>query len=310
MEFYEKLQMLRKENGMSQEDFAAKMGVSRQAVSKWENGQGYPETEKLLLISSLYSVSLDDLLKNDALPGSAGEDGEAGYYASRETVGAYLQYKHNGALRIALGVSLCVLSVIAPIIRQDWLGAVIMFSIVCVGVLILVSSLFRPKHFEQLEKQPLVFDPGFEREFQGRYNNIRKKNGLLIMVGVALSILGLVAAAASKEVSTMLGWPLIAEEGPLLLLMFVFWAIAASFFIIAGSALYSAGIIAKNAEHIKEVRRDKKYDWVHGSMMLLATAIFLLCGFLWDLWKVAWAVYPVLAVISAAIVTVLSRNEE
>ena len=47
MKFNEKLQKLRKEKGMSQEALADELGVSRQAVSKWENGQVYPETEKL-----------------------------------------------------------------------------------------------------------------------------------------------------------------------------------------------------------------------------------------------------------------------
>ena len=48
MKFNEKLQKLRKEKGMSQEALADELGVSRQAVSKWENGQVYPETEKLI----------------------------------------------------------------------------------------------------------------------------------------------------------------------------------------------------------------------------------------------------------------------
>ena len=50
MKFGEKLQKLRKEKGMSQEELAARLHVSRQAVSKWENDQGYPETEKMLMI--------------------------------------------------------------------------------------------------------------------------------------------------------------------------------------------------------------------------------------------------------------------
>ncbi len=54
MEFGEKLFKLRKENGMSQESLAERLNTSRQAISKWENGQGCPETEKLLLISNIF----------------------------------------------------------------------------------------------------------------------------------------------------------------------------------------------------------------------------------------------------------------
>ena len=55
MKFGEKLQKLRKEKGMSQEELAARLHVSRQAVSKWENDQGYPETEKMLMIGNIFS---------------------------------------------------------------------------------------------------------------------------------------------------------------------------------------------------------------------------------------------------------------
>ena len=63
MSFGEKLQQLRKEKGLSQEDLAYQLNVSRQAVSKWESQNGYPEMEKMILISELFQVSLDYLLK-------------------------------------------------------------------------------------------------------------------------------------------------------------------------------------------------------------------------------------------------------
>lgn len=62
MSFAENLKQMRKEKGLSQEDLAGLLEVSRQAVSKWELGDGYPEVEKLLLLSQKLSVSLDCLL--------------------------------------------------------------------------------------------------------------------------------------------------------------------------------------------------------------------------------------------------------
>ena len=62
MGFAENLKELRKERGLSQEDLAELLGVSRQAVSKWEQGMGYPEVEKLLLLASKLNVSLDSLM--------------------------------------------------------------------------------------------------------------------------------------------------------------------------------------------------------------------------------------------------------
>ena len=62
MGFSENLRRIRRERGISQEELAEQLKVSRQAVSKWEQGNGYPEVEKLLLLSEVLSVSLDRLM--------------------------------------------------------------------------------------------------------------------------------------------------------------------------------------------------------------------------------------------------------
>ena len=61
----EKLIMLRKENGWSQEELAEKLYVSRQAVSRWENGTALPDAQNILQISKLFSVTTDYLLNDD-----------------------------------------------------------------------------------------------------------------------------------------------------------------------------------------------------------------------------------------------------
>lgn len=63
MNLSEKILQLRKMNGMSQDDLADKMGVSRQSVSKWETGQTMPESDKLLLLSDVFHVTADYLLR-------------------------------------------------------------------------------------------------------------------------------------------------------------------------------------------------------------------------------------------------------
>ena len=67
MEFNEKLQELRKQKGLTQEELAEMLYVSRAAVSKWESGRGYPNIDSLKAISKFFSVSLDDLLSSDAV---------------------------------------------------------------------------------------------------------------------------------------------------------------------------------------------------------------------------------------------------
>ena len=59
-----KLQALRKEHNLSQEELSDKLAVSRQAISKWERGEAYPDTENLIAISKLFNVSIDELIDN------------------------------------------------------------------------------------------------------------------------------------------------------------------------------------------------------------------------------------------------------
>ena len=67
MEFNEKLQELRKKRGLTQEELAEALFVSRTAISKWESGKGYPSIESLKAISGYFSVSIDDLLLGEKL---------------------------------------------------------------------------------------------------------------------------------------------------------------------------------------------------------------------------------------------------
>lgn len=66
MKLYEKLEKLRKQNAWSQEEFAEKLGVTRQTISKWELGQTTPDTEKLTKIASIFGTTVNDLLDENA----------------------------------------------------------------------------------------------------------------------------------------------------------------------------------------------------------------------------------------------------
>lgn len=65
MKFGDKLLELRKKNGLSQEELAEKLGVSRQSVSKWESNNAYPETDKIVQICNLFDCSMDDLINDN-----------------------------------------------------------------------------------------------------------------------------------------------------------------------------------------------------------------------------------------------------
>lgn len=66
MSFGEQLSSVRRRSGLTQEQFAEQLQVSRQAVSKWESGRGYPEMEKILYICNRYQVSIADMFAEEA----------------------------------------------------------------------------------------------------------------------------------------------------------------------------------------------------------------------------------------------------
>ena len=74
MEFNEKLQELRKQKGLTQEELATSLYVSRTAISKWESGRGYPNIESLKAIAKFFSVTVDELLSTDEVLTIAEED--------------------------------------------------------------------------------------------------------------------------------------------------------------------------------------------------------------------------------------------
>ena len=74
MEFNEKIQELRKQKGLTQEELAEFLYVSRTAISKWESGRGFPNIESLKAISKFFSVSLDELLSGEEILAIAEKD--------------------------------------------------------------------------------------------------------------------------------------------------------------------------------------------------------------------------------------------
>ena len=112
----DKIIRLRKRNGWSQEELAAKMNVSRQAVSKWESAQSTPDLQKVLRLAEIFGVSIDYLLK-DELKSETGT--EILEYAAEESsvrsvsmeeANAFMEWRRKTAPTLAGAVALCIIS--------------------------------------------------------------------------------------------------------------------------------------------------------------------------------------------------------
>jgi len=100
MKFHDKIQDLRKEKRLSQEELAEMLQVSRQSVSKWESGQSFPETEKLVILSEIFGVTVDSLLKDNGVETDESNTVSEPYWTTR---GSAYEYKSE---KIVFGMPL------------------------------------------------------------------------------------------------------------------------------------------------------------------------------------------------------------
>ena len=171
----EKIYKLRKEKGLSQEALAEFVGTTRQAISKWENNQGYPETEKLLLLSNVFEVSIDFLLKDEKTESSADEKG---YYVSREMAVGYIANEKKTCKYFGAGFALFALAGIPYTVFQTATAWKVLGMSICIlaGIIALVTSAFIPKdEYKVLRKEPLIFDYDFLKGLANEYQSQKKK---------------------------------------------------------------------------------------------------------------------------------------
>ena len=113
MAFGERLQEVRKRSGLTQEEFAEQLQVSRQSVSRWESGRGYPEMEKIIFICNRYGVTMDELFKEE-VP-TPGEPPVEAPLLSARTLGSELSNLYANLSPYNKSIGIMLLTVIAMI---------------------------------------------------------------------------------------------------------------------------------------------------------------------------------------------------
>ena len=150
MELNEKLRELRRQKGMTQEELAQKLYVSRTAISKWESGRGYPNIDSLKAIAECFSVTLDELLSSEEVLAVAEADQKGRNEQMQNTVFALLDLCAILLLVLPLfgqrtEVGVLAVSLLSPHIAIGWLRVpylVVVFATVAWGAFALVSQAF------------------------------------------------------------------------------------------------------------------------------------------------------------------------
>lgn len=296
MNFGEKLKSLRKEHGYSQEEFAQHLDVSRQAVSKWESNKGTPETEKLLQISTIFGVTLDYLLKDKPT-----EDHQynGGYYVNREMIDGFLSYKHKGAKRITIGISLIILSNIfncVPVYQQ--LLLTLYWITIAIGMAVLIWHIFQTKQYREIIEKTLLFDDTTIKEFSSEHAKNQKKYVLMIIAGAVILIL-------SPQITLIFGNYI--DNNVFNGLSWIFNAAWVSLFILAGNMIYSENIIVHNTQYMSKKRTRGHFTWVY--VALPVTVIATVIGIFTNAWSPVFPMIVLLCMLLTTICKLLIEKE-
>lgn len=289
-EFGAMLFKLRKEKGWTQTELADKLGVTNQAVSKWETGDSYPETPQLLKLSELFGVTVDDLLKGRITEKSVKTDfveppkerKEPKNNKPKSWATKFALFISAGMFLVFAGVILCV---VMSVVFEDnetyaLIGVVAMLVLIALGVFFFITGGMTDTYYYlevpcDSHKQKVV-----------RFT-------LSIATGVTLCIF----AAALFTSMGFFTLPSV-QAIVLLCLGFVLIAVAVILFIFSGIK-WSAYVEELSAENIELPKDEHERNHPHGLarfsgvVMLTCTAIYLVLGFVLNLWHPGWIIFPV-----------------
>lgn len=319
----DKIIALRKKAGWSQDELAQKLNVSRQSVSKWEGAQSVPDLARIVLMSRIFGVSTDYLLKDELETEeyAPAEPETALHRVSMEDAAAYLSLRFADASKIALATFLCVISPISLIVlgvlcelphfplSEDaacGIGLCLLICLVAVAVTLFIRCSHRAEDFDFLEKEPFETEYGVTGMVKERKAAFRETASRLNTIATVLCVVSVMPLFGSIILNSALGLnaeAVLAAVGVGLLLLFV--AFACYCFVYAGTC---TGAINKLLEEGDYTRANKRRSSINGAVSLcywlVVTAVFLLYTFGpggnaqpqsgWLIWAVGGILYAAL----------------
>lgn len=309
----ENLQYLRKSKGITQEELADKLGISRQSVSKWENGETYPETDKLLLLCDIFNVSLDELLKEDLSNNLAININKNDFTEVEKHYNSFSFAMAFGVSFILLGLAICVaLASVSELYtdkRQDlfaMLSGISMLLFVAISTFIFVFYGIKHDNFCKLNSYPID-----ENSIQEDKKVFLKRFSIImacLVSGVLLDVIFLVLMSVLLE----------AEIIPTTNVNFTMCLVVSVFFVILSFIVFGFVYMGIQNEKYKlcsvnkQMNNGKKplSERICGAIMLTAVAIYLIIGFVFEIWHPSWVVFPIGGIICAIIDTIFKNTSQ
>ena len=300
----------RKKNGWSQEELANKLGVSRQAVSKWESSGSIPDLQRILQMSELFGVTTDYLLKDEI------EEEPLNKYVETKTIkvsmeeaNQYLDMKSRGSRIVANATSLCILSPVPLIVlgtmTEDHtlvgFGLVFLLILVAIAVYLFVNYGLHESHMQHLEKESFETEYGVSGMVRERREQFEPTFTRNIAIGVVLCILSVIptimAGVMEADDST---------SGISVGLLLIIVSIGVNILIRAGMIKSSYDTLLQEGEYTKEEKHlKKKTDNFSGAYWCFVVATYLGWSFWTNNWKMTWIIWPVAGVLYASVLGIV-----
>ena len=318
----EKLYQLRTRSGLSQEELAEKMNVSRQSISKWESANSIPSMDKIVELSKIYGVTTDYLLKDEMeeIPGEIVADLN-GENATREVkLEEIRDYQKNVRLsknKIALGVMLCIWSAIPLMIlegistasdgrlQEDTaaiIGVILVLVIVAAAVGIFVITGSGLHKYDFLNEEEFSLEYGAEGIVKKEMEELLPFHQKKIAAGIILCIISAVPILLSSVFKANEEY---SYYGVAVLLLLV--GIGVFQFVSSNMEMDIYKKLLQIDDYKPENKRINKKLSVFSTVYWLSmTAVFLLWSFLSMNWEITWVIWPVGAILFAAIYAILS----
>ena len=284
MKFSENLVKLRKEKNWSQEYLAEKLNVTRQTIYKWETGQSYPEMDRLIEISEIFKLSVDDLIKTGIKPEHINSKHEYDTFYTK-----YAKVIALGVFLIMIGVA-CMLLLFGIMGVKFFLPVAVLLLFVMSGVALFIYYGTQEEEF----KKSIPEDANFYDAIEKRA--FSKKMGLAMTIGVATIFIAIITFISLIEY---------ANVAPLLALPILITLIA---FAVA-TFVYFGMLDEKMKMEPKPKKNHPIVEKVCSLIMMLATVIFLLLGFLAFLWHIAWIAFPIGGILCGMVNIVFKKND-
>lgn len=315
----------RKRIGLSQEELAEKLNVSRQPVSKWEGAQSIPDINRIIMLAEIFGVTTDYLLKDDAMRDAGDSVKESAEHPrnarklSLEEASEFLRLRKSYAPKFALGVMLCIWSPISIIllgglyeektinISENAVGGIgvsVLILMIAAAVALFINSSSKLDKFKFLENEEIETAYGVDGMVKEKKEAYAPSHTSFLIAGVVLCILSImpmfIALCFTERDVVMIAM--------VALLLFIV-GIAVNMIVRTILIKDSYDMLLQNNDYsIRKKRSRDRLGVFEQIYWLLITAIYFIVSFFTNAWGITWIIW-VIGGILAGIIKLIFENK-